>query len=126
MKKIYLAIISIFTVSMMATAVAGPTVGAVDLFKGCSGVKDNSGVCSEKNSGKKGVTSKAKKGINAAIYVLGILSVVMVILAGFLYTASAGDSGRITIAKNTLMYAIIGLIVALLSFVIVNFVISKL
>lgn len=110
---------------MLATATVGPSAGAVDLFKGCSGVKDNSGVCSEKNKGKSGVTSKAKKGINAAIYVLGILSVLMVILGGFLYTISNGDASRIATAKNTLMYAIIGLVVAILSFAIVNFVLKK-
>lgn len=109
----------------MATAIAAPTVGAVDLLKGCSGVSDNSGVCSEKNKGQKGVTNTVKNGINAAIYVLAIICVLMVILAGFLYTASTGDSGRIQTAKNTLMYAIIGLVVAILSFAIVNFVIKK-
>lgn len=125
MKKLYLGLISIFAVGMMATAMAAPSVGAVDLLKGCSGVKDNSGVCSERKNGTKGVTNTVRNGINAAIYVLAIICVLMVILAGFLYTASTGDASRIQTAKNTLMYAIIGLVVAILSFAIVNFVIKK-
>lgn len=126
MKKIYLAIISVFAVSMMATAFAAPSAGAAtNLFKGCDGVSDNSGVCAEKNKGAKGITNSAKKGINAAITVLAIICVLMVVLAGFLYTISSGDASRIQTAKNTLMYAIIGLVVAILSFAIVNFVIKK-
>lgn len=126
MKRIYLGLISLFAVGMMATALAAPSVGAADLLgPGCKGVSDSSGVCSEKGNGSKGVTNSVKKGINAAIYVLGIICVLMVILAGFLYTASSGDASRIQTAKNTLMYAIIGLIVAILSFAIVNFVIKN-
>ena len=64
--------------------------------------------------------------INTVLFVVGILSVVMLIYGGIKYTLSAGDASKVTAAKNTIMYSIVGLIVALLAFAIVNFVIGAL
>jgi len=64
--------------------------------------------------------------INAILFALGIAAVVMIILGGIRYTTSNGDSGSITSAKNTILYAVVGLVVALMAFLIVNFVIDKL
>jgi hypothetical protein len=50
----------------------------------------------------------------------------MLILGGIKYLTSGGDSKKVTDAKNTVLYAIIGLVVCFLSFAIVNFVISAL
>ena len=58
------------------------------------------------------------------LFVVGIISVVMLIYGGVRYIISGGDSKKVTDAKNTILYAIIGLIVAVLSFAIVNFVIN--
>lgn len=62
--------------------------------------------------------------INAIIGVMGIVTVVIIILGGVQYTTSAGDPGKVKKAKDTILYGIIGLIVALLAFAIVNFVLS--
>ena len=51
---------------------------------------------------------------------------VVIIYGGFMYTTSAGDSNKVTKAKNAIMYGIIGLVVAMLAFAIVNFVIGGL
>lgn len=61
---------------------------------------------------------------NTILYAVGIVSVIMLILGGIRYVVSGGDSKKVTDAKNTIMYAIIGLIIAILSYAIVNFVIS--
>ena len=61
---------------------------------------------------------------NTVLYVVGIISVIMLIWGGLRYILSGGDSKKVTDAKNTIMYAIIGLIIAILSFAIVNFVIN--
>ena len=61
---------------------------------------------------------------NTILGVIGIVSVVMLIFGGFRYIISAGDSKKITDAKNTILYAIIGLVISLLSYAIVHFVIS--
>ena len=64
--------------------------------------------------------------INAIIAVLGIVAVLVIILGGVQYMTSSGDSAKVKKAKDTILYAVIGLIVAALSAVIVNYVISKL
>ena len=64
--------------------------------------------------------------INYILYVAGILAVVMIIVSGLKMTMSAGDAGAVQKAKNTLVYAIIGLVIAVLAYAIVNFVLKKL
>lgn len=62
---------------------------------------------------------------NTTLYAIGIVSVIMLIIGGFRYIISGGDSKKVTEAKNTVLYAIIGLIIAILAFAIVNFVINS-
>lgn len=64
--------------------------------------------------------------INVLLYVIGAISVIMLIYGGVRYTISAGDPGAVTAAKNTILYAIVGIVVALLAYAIVNFVITSL
>lgn len=62
---------------------------------------------------------------SVALYVIGAVSVIMLIWGGLRYILSGGDSKKITDAKNTILYAIIGLIIAILSYAIVNFVLNS-
>lgn len=64
--------------------------------------------------------------LNAIIGVLGIVAVVVIILGGIQYMTSAGDPGRVKKAKDTILYGIIGLVICVLAFAIVNFVIANL
>ena len=64
--------------------------------------------------------------INGVLYVVGILAVVMVIIGGVKYTTSGGDQAAVTSAKNTILYGIIGLVISILAYAIVNFVVGKL
>lgn len=63
--------------------------------------------------------------VNIFSVLVGIVAVIMIIYGGFRYVTSGGDSGRITGAKNTLLYAIIGLVIVALAQVIVKFVLAK-
>lgn len=63
--------------------------------------------------------------VNVLLFVIGLISVIMIIIGGIMYSTSAGDSGAITKAKNTILYAVIGLVVALLAFAIVNWVVGQ-
>lgn len=58
--------------------------------------------------------------------IIGTLSVLMLVIGGILYITSAGDPGRVEAARKTIQYAIIGLVVAILSLVIVSTVASVL
>jgi hypothetical protein len=64
--------------------------------------------------------------INVALWAIGILSVIMLIFGGIRYTVSGGDSNKVTAAKNTILYAVIGIVVAMLAYAIVNFVLTEL
>jgi len=59
------------------------------------------------------------------IVLVGIVAVVMIILGGIQYSTSQGDPGKVKKAKDTIMYGIIGLIVAILAFAIVTFVLNN-
>lgn len=78
-----------------------------------------------KNSQESDLMSVLNTIINVVIGVIGFIAVVMIIVGGVQYTLSSGDSGKVTKAKNTIMYGIIGLVIALLAFAIVNFVLSN-
>lgn len=62
---------------------------------------------------------------NTILLVVGLISVIMLVYGGLRYILSGGDSKKVTDAKNTILYAIIGLIISLLAFAIVNFVLNS-
>lgn len=62
--------------------------------------------------------------VNVLLFIIGAISVIMLIWGGIRYTTSAGNSNNVTAAKNTIMYAIIGLVIAFLAFAIVNWVLG--
>ena len=63
--------------------------------------------------------------IKTTIGVVGLLAVVFIIVGAIQYITSSGDAGKAAKAKNTILYAVIGLVVALLSYAIVYFVVDK-
>ena len=62
---------------------------------------------------------------NVLLFVIGAISVIMLIIGGIRYVVSGGDSGAVTSAKNTILYAVIGIVVAILAYALVNFVITS-
>ena len=60
------------------------------------------------------------------MFLVGAVAVIMLIVGGFRYVTSNGDQNSVTTAKNTIMYALIGIIVAFLAYAAVNFVTSQL
>jgi hypothetical protein len=63
--------------------------------------------------------------VNIFSIVVGIVAVIMIVVGGFKYITSGGDSGNITSAKNTIVYAVIGLVIVALAQFIVKFVLDK-
>ncbi len=61
-----------------------------------------------------------EKVLNYVLGFLAVLSILMIVIAGIMYITSGGDEGRVDKAKSWLTYSIVGLIVALLGFVIVS------
>ena len=92
-----------------------------------SGIGDPAANCPNDESGQAGQTIDGiiKLVINVFSLIVGVVSVIMIIIGGLKYITSGGDSGNITGAKNTILYAIIGLVVVALAQVVVKFVLEK-
>lgn len=110
------------------------SVNAYDPLQGsCTGkANDESGLCKNNRSeAKKGNRILGRDGIltkiaQAIVFITGAVSVIMIIIGGFRYVLSAGDSNATKGAKDTIMYALIGLFVAMTAQVIVSFVLQRL
>ena len=63
---------------------------------------------------------------NALIFLVGAVAVIMVIIGALKFVVSMGDPKRVENARNTIMYAIVGVVIALCSFAIVNFLLGAL
>ncbi|MBR2708869.1 hypothetical protein IKE98_00860 [Candidatus Saccharibacteria bacterium] len=61
--------------------------------------------------------------INAVIGVLGLAAVVIIIIGGINYMMSSGEATKVKKARDTILYGVIGLVICVLAFAIVNFVI---
>ena len=66
-----------------------------------------------------------KNVVNILLFIIGAVSVIMLIYGGIRYTTSGGNANSVTAAKNTIMYSIIGLVVAILAFAVVQFVVTQ-
>ena len=66
-----------------------------------------------------------KRVVNILLFIIGAIAVIMLIIGGIRYTISGGDQSQVTAAKNTILYAIVGIIVAIFAYAIVNFVLDE-
>lgn len=62
--------------------------------------------------------------INVVIGVVGVIAVVIIIVGGISFTTSQGEAAKVAKARNTILYGIVGLVIAILAFAIVNFVLG--
>ena len=93
----------------------------------CDGVNllDSGSNCDDPAGSTSNIAEVVKTVIKFLSYVVGIISVVMIIIGGLKYIISTGDSNNINSAKNTILYAIIGLVVVAFAQVIVLFVLNN-
>ncbi len=97
---------------------SAPTGASTCLFAG-TGTNAAGSVCTAADS----IFSKVA---NVLIFIIGAVAVIMLIIGGLRYVLSSGNSSAVEGAKNTILYAIIGIVVASLAFAAVNFVVGKL
>jgi hypothetical protein len=120
MKKAKITIISIVALLGVMTLVPSYTAAASPASQIQSGSDAAGGTGQTSNLG-----AEIKIVVNVLLYILGAVAVVMIVIGGLRYTTSNGDSSAISSAKNTILYSVIGLIVAILAYAIVNFVLSS-
>ncbi|HET7320743.1 MAG TPA: hypothetical protein VFI84_04140 [Candidatus Saccharimonadales bacterium] len=97
--------------------------GGVD----CSKASD-SAVCSEHSSGNPltGPDGVIVKAANIVAIIAGIAAVILIIIGGLKYVTSGGDSNAVGSAKNTVLYALVGLVVIAVAKILITFVVSRL
>lgn len=66
----------------------------------------------------------AAKIINIVVGVVGVISVAVIVIGAIYFVVSLGDAAKINRAKNAVLYGVVGLVLAVLAFAIVNFVLS--
>jgi hypothetical protein len=124
---------AVFTVLFaMTLAVAGSALAGVDVAAACDMANPSVSTgaeCARGNGqpsqlvGDGGVFNRIT---SILLFVVGAVAVIMLIFGGIRYIVSGGDQANVTAAKNTILYAIIGIIVALLAYAAVKFVTTSL
>lgn len=123
MKKFLISVFSIATLVLGVGVLAQPAHAQVNVFQNCNGQSNQ--ICQATDDKLFGANSIWTKIINTLIYVTGAISALMIVVGGLRYTLSNGDQGSINGAKNTIMYAVVGLILSVMGYAIVNFVLSR-
>lgn len=115
-------------VSFLLSPLYVPQVGAQDIQENlCRGANiDNEGADCSGDTGiaEEQISNLVATAIDLFSLVIGIIAVVMIMVGGVKYITSQGDSGNVTAAKNTILYAIIGLVIVALAQLIVRFVLG--
>lgn len=109
----------------LATLTAVAPVGAQSVFdQGCE-EQPNSPICKQTNNSERKVSNFIQNIVSTLMFVLGAICVIVIIIGGIRYATADGDAGKISQAKNTILYAVVGLIVALLAYAITFFVTAQ-
>lgn len=117
------ALVSVFAIFGAFTLIPATPVMAENVFEKACTTNPDSAVCKSKDEGatREDAGQRVQAIINTILMVLGIVAVLVIIIAGFRYVTSQGDEAGIKTAKNAILYAVIGLVIAMLAYVIVNF-----
>ena len=119
MKKAILAIVC----AIALLGVTAVPVFAADACDYCKG--DNCEIICKKGQKEADAENMVGKILQTVFGIIGVIAVIVIIIGGIMYTTSQGDSTKLSTAKNTILYAAIGLIISLLSFAIVTFIIQS-
>lgn len=120
-KATFIAFVAILGLSAVTVPVLSPSAvlaaSATDKIK--EGVNKVGG-----DENKTSLEDQIKTITNVLLFIIGAIAVIMIIIGGIRYVTSNGDASQTKAAKDTIMYAVIGVVVAILAYAIVNFVIE--
>jgi hypothetical protein len=130
LKKIFVGALGLVMTLALGAGVASSNAAALDIVD-CDGswsecAQAGADATGGEDSNIGSLDSIVKTIINVVIWAVGLIAVFMIIFGGIQYSISAGDSGKVKKAKDTIMYGIIGLVISLLAYAIVNFVLTSL
>ena len=129
MKQKILAILALIVLSLTPVlAFAGTGYAATDNCGADNSAKQkiNEGIGQTGNNCEDtGVTNTIQGIIKIISYIAGIIAIIMIIVSGLRFITSGGDSGKVASARNSLIYALIGIVVVVLAQVMVHFVFTQ-
>lgn len=127
MKKIMLNVVAavLTIVGLGGVAMASPAAYADGDNPALDYITDGTDSIRPSGVNKDGLMSTINTVINVIIGIIGMLAVIMIIVGGINFVLSQGDTAKVTKARNTILYGVVGLVVALLAFAIVNFVLTN-
>lgn len=101
------------------------TSAAVELYPqgACGNTGGTSDMCTK--GGEDSLDSMIQGIVNILLYVAGAIAVLFILFGGFRFVTSAGDASKAASARNTILYAAIGLAAVALSFAIANIVLGR-
>lgn len=132
-RKTIAAALTVFTLALIAPLALAPSSAYAASASDCPTAEQNS----PKNQVLKGISKTGNKcstgGVSDTVaaavqilgFVAGIAAIIMIIVSGFKYITSSGDAAKVSSAKTSLVYALIGLAIAALAQVLVRFVLSQ-
>ncbi len=109
----------------LAVLVVPTGVGFADAITDGVNATCTGGSCPTTANAEDKVNTLVQDVIKIFSWVVGVLSVIMIIFGGFKYITSGGDAGKVTSAKNTILYALVALVIAALAQLIVLFVLGN-
>jgi hypothetical protein len=127
MKKALLTLAA--TAVLFGSIVAPPAVSAIDINRYlCIGINmgdtTKCGLDAPADNSENEINQLSQEIVNILSLIVGIISVIMIIIGGLRYITSGGDSNSVTGAKNTILYAIVGLIIVIFAQVFVRFILG--
>lgn len=126
MKKLLITIMTMLSTFSSAAVVAQPALVAANHTAAhtavCEGIGKTGGDCGDDESE---LNKAVQAVVNILSIVVGVVAVIMIIIGGLKYVTSSGDSNKVSSAKNTILYAIVGLVIVALSQFIVRFVLDR-
>lgn len=124
MKQLLLNRKTVSTATSAATAAAFLSTGSA--YAQTGGIEGGIEATSGADQGTNDLTTIIENVINILLFIVGVGAVIMLIIGGIRYVVSAGDQQAVANAKNTILYAIVGIVVAVLAYAAVNFVFQTL
>lgn len=129
-KKVMAGFVVVASMALVMTGLGAlfslPAQAACDPKKGMEGALQDD--CSrgpgqaKELDGNQGVITTI---INTMLFIVGLLAVIMIIYAGIRFVTAHGDEKQVESARQTIIYSVVGLIVAILAYALVNWVFSQ-
>ncbi|HSX30402.1 MAG TPA: hypothetical protein VLE99_00590 [Candidatus Saccharimonadales bacterium] len=119
-RRLFAAALLVFSLGL-GLAPALPVYADASTTAACDAISNNNGCTSTGPS----IDHIIKVVINIFSFVIGIIAIIMIMTSGFRYVTAGGDSNKLGAAKSTLIYAIVGLVIAGFAQIIVQFVLNK-